>query len=854
MTPERWQRMKELFHGALERSADERPAFLAEGCGDDVQARAALDRLLDAHAQAERFLETPAVGAATEIQPPPLTGQVIGHYEIRARLGVGGMGEVYEAYDRRLKRLVAIKLVGGGDARAQAGLWREAEHASGLNHPNICVIYEIGEAEKLAYIVMERVEGRPLSDVIPDSGFPTEAALGYALEISSALAHAHAHGIVHRDLKSVNVMVTPEGRMKVLDFGLARRLGDGALGTGPETSSWNLPGTIAGTLSYMAPEVLRGERADARSDVWALGVVLHEMLTGERPFAGQTPFELSSAILNGAPRPLPARAPASLLAVVRRCLEKDPAGRYPTAVELQAALEAARSGKQSIRDRMAATLPTRRGRSGRVPAVAITALLLLAAVTIVGLWRRAHATGAPVMLVVLPFDNLTGDKEQEYLSDGLTEELITQLGRLHPQGLGVIARTSAMTYKGTRKTVAEVAREMNVDYVLEGSVRRSGNTVRVSAQLIRAADQIDLWADTYERDLRDVLTVQTEVARAVADQIRLQLTPEQQARLASARPVEPEVHEAYLKGRFFWNQRTGRGLEEAIAYFQKALRADPNFASAYVGLADSYLLLGTHAGSRPLDIYPKAKAAALKALELDDTLAEAHTSLAYEKDLYEWDWAGAEREYRRAIELNPSYATAHGWLGLHFAYLGRMDEAIAEMRRARELDPLSLIINANLATLLHWGGREQEALDQFRKTLEMDPNFAFGRMVFGRYLIDRGMYKESIAELQTAVALSPTASRRSLLGWAYARSGNRVEALKILSELQEMSGREYVPPWAIANLYTGLGDRERAIEWLGRAYQERSTSEIFLKANPGFDPLRSDPRFKALLRQMNLPD
>lgn len=484
----------------------------------------------------------------------------------------------------------------------------------------------------------------------------------------------------------------------------------------------------------------------------------------------------------------------------------------------------------------------------------LTVLFLTMVVAAAGLWRRAHATGAPVMLVVLPFDNLTGDKEQEYLSDGLTEELITQLGRLHPQRLGVIARTSAMTYKGTRKTVADVAREMNVDYVLEGSVRRSGNTIRVSAQLIRAADQIHLWADTYERDLRDVLTVQTEVARVVADQIRLQLTPEEQAQLASTRPVKPEVHEAYLKGRFFWNQRTGRGLEQAIGYFQQALRADPNFAPAYVGLADSYLLLGTHTGARPLEIYPKAKAAALKAVELDETLAEAHTSLAYEKDLYEWDWADAEREYRRAIALNPSYATAHEWLALHWTYPGRMDEAIAEMRRARELDPLSLIINVNLATLLHWGGREQEALDQFRKTLEMDPNFAFGRMVFGRYLTDRGMYKESIAELQTAVALSPTPSRRSFLGWAYARSGNRAEALKILSELQQMSEREYVPPWAIANVYIGLGDRDRAIEWLEKAFQERSTSEIFLKANPGFDPLRSDPRFKALLRHMNLPD
>ena len=857
MTPERWQRVKELFHGALERSADERPAFLAEACGDDVEARAALERLLDAHAQAERFLETPAVGAATEGQPPPLTGQVIGHYEIRARLGVGGMGEVYEAYDRRLKRLVAIKLVAGGDARAQARLWREAEHASGLNHPNICVIYEIGEAESLAYIVMERVEGRPLSDVIPDSGFPTGTALGYALEISSALAHAHAHGIVHRDLKSANVMVTPEGRMKVLDFGLARRLGDGPLGAGPETSSWTIPGTIAGTLSYMAPEVLRGERADARSDVWALGVVLHEMLTGERPFAGQTPFELSSVILNGAPRALPARAPASLLAVVRRCLQKDPAARYSTAVELKAALEAARSGKQSIRDRVAATLPTWRGRSWRVPAVAITALLLLAAVTIQPGWKRLmrlSGSGGIRSLVVLPLANVSGDPAQDYLSDGLTEALIADLGTIGT--LRVTSRTTAMSYRGTKKALPQIARELGVDAVVEGSVAREGNRLRITAELIEASSDRHLWAQTYEASLRDVLVIQRGAVREIAGELRAQLTPRDQARLTLVRTVDPEVYESYLKGRYYWNKRTEESLRTAIEHFEAAVRGDPTYAPAHAALADSYNQLGTvMLGSAPPSMMrPRAAEAAIRALQIDPELAEAHATLGYIKH-YDWQWAEAERELRRALELNPSYSLAHIWYANFLVCRKRLDEAVAEVRKAEELDPLSMVVLTNVGWTLDLTGRLPEAVEEYRKALELDAGYVQAHWRLGDAYARLGRYDDAAREVERAVALtrrSPSSLAR--LAHVYARSGRRIESKALLDELLVLSARQYVSPQGISLVYLMLGDDRRGFEWLEKAYAERSNGIAYLAIDPDLVSWHGDPRFRDLLRRVGLPE
>lgn len=856
MTPERWQRVKEVFHDALERPADERAAFLTEACGHDVEARAALERLLEAHGQAEGFLETPAVGASVDPTRPLMTGRVIGHYEIRARLGIGGMGEVYAAHDRRLKRTVAIKLVAGGDARVQARLWREAQHASGLSHPNICVVYEIGEAEGLAYIVMEHVEGRPLGEAIPEGGLPVEAVIGYAVQIAGALGHAHARGIVHRDLKSANVMVTPDGRVKVLDFGLARRLDDAASGAGAEASSWTMPGVIAGTLGYMAPEILRGQRADARSDVWAMGIVLYEMLTGHRPFAGQTPFELSGAILSGAPRPLSSRVPAGLAAVVRRCLEKDPAARYSTAVELHAALEDARLGRQPFGARLAAALPSWRARRWRVP-VAITALLMLAALATRPAWQRVTqlASGGKIRsLVVLPLANLSGDPAQDYLSDGLTEALIADLGTIGT--LRVTSRTTSMSYRGAKKTVPQIARELGVDAVVEGSVARAGNRLRITAQLIDAKADRHLWAQTYEASLRDVLVIQRGAVRAIAGELRARLTPRDEARLNVVRTVDPEVYEAYLKGRYHWNKRTEESLRKAVEYFESAIRGDPTYAPGHAALADSYNQLGTvMIGFAPPSVMrPRAAEAAVRALQIDPDLAEAHATLGYVKH-YDWQWAEAERELRRALELNPSYALAHTWYANFLVCRKRLDEAIAEVRKAEELDPLSMVVLTNVGWTLAYAGRLPEAVEAYRKALSLDPNYAQAHWRLSGAYAGLGRFDEATREVETAAALSE--HNPSSLAWMariYAVAGRGSEAKALLEQLLALSATRYVSPLGIAYICFNLEDKDRGFEWLERAYQERSNGIAYLAVDPYLEPLRADPRYRDIMRRAGLPE
>jgi serine/threonine-protein kinase len=856
MTPERWQRVKQLFHSALERPAGERADFVTEACGHDAEARAALDRLLDAHGQAEGFLETPAVGADVAPPRPLMTGRVIGHYEIRGRLGTGGMGEVYEAYDRRLKRTVAIKLVAGGDAHAQSRLWREAQHASGLSHPNICVVYEIGEMEGLAYIVMEHVEGRPLGDAVPEDGLPAEAAIGYGIQIAGALGHAHARGIVHRDLKSANVMVTPDGRVKVLDFGLARRLDDAASGAGGETSSWTIPGVIAGTLGYMAPEILRGGRADARSDVWAMGVVLHEMLTGRRPFAGQTQFELSGAILNGAPAQLSSRVPAGLAAVVRRCLAKDPAARYSTGVELHAALEDARLGRQSFGARVAATLPSWRARRWRVPAV-IMAVLMVAALIARPAWQRLRplASGGKIQsLVVLPLANVSGDPAQDYLSDGITEALIADLGTIGT--LRVTSRTTSMSYRGAKKTVPQIAHELGVDAVVEGSVAREGNRLRITAQLVEAKTDRHLWAQTYDASLRDVLVIQRGAVRAIAGELRARLTPRDEARLNVVRTVDPEVYEAYLKGRYHWNKRTEESLRKAAEYFEAAIRGDPTYAPGHAALVDSYNQLGTVmiGAESPAVMRPRATEAAVRALQIDPDLAEAHATLGYVKH-YDWQWAEAERELRRAIELNPSYALAHTWYANFLVCRKRLDEGIVEVRKAEELDPLSMVVLTNVGWTLAYAGRLPEAIEAYRKALSLDPNHAQAHWRLSGAYAKLGRFDEATRAVEKAAVLS--GRNPSSLAWMariYAVAGRRSEAKALLEQLLTLSATQYISPLGIAYIYFNLEDKDRGFEWLERAYQERSNGIAYLAVDPYLEPLRADPRFRDIMRRAGLPE
>jgi serine/threonine-protein kinase len=767
------------------------------------------------------------------------------------------MGEVYEAYDRRLKRTVAIKLVPSSDPRAQARLWREAEHASGLNHPNICVVHEIGEAEGHAYIVMEHVRGCRLAETIPEEGLPVERALGYALQITGALAEAHEHGIVHRDLKSANVMVTPEGRIKVLDFGLARRLDDSVSGAVVETSSWTMPGMIAGTLSYMAPEVLRGERADARSDVWAMGIVLHEMLTGERPFAGQTPFELSSVILNGAPRPLPSHVPAGVVAVIRKCLQKDPAARYATAVELNGALETARLGRQSLGARLVASLPGWRRQGWRAPALMMIVLLLLASLAVSPRWQRLMSLsggGEIRSLVVLPLANASGDPAQDYLSDGLTEALIADLGTIG--SLRVTSRTTAMSYRGTNKTIPQIGRELGVDAVVEGSMARESNRVRITARLVEAATDRQLRALTYEGSVREILLLKREAVRQIAGGLRARLTPRDEAHLNLVRTVDPEAYEEYLKGRYYWSKRTEESLRTAIEHFEAAVRADPTYAPTYAALADSYNQLGTVLlGSEPPSVMrPRAAEAAIRALQIDPDLAEAHATLGFVKH-YDWQWAEAERELRRALELNPSYALGHIWYANFLICRKRLDEAVAEVRKAEELDPLSMVVLTNVGWTLAFTGRLQEAIDHYHKALALDRDYVQAHWRLGDAYARMNRLDDAIREIETTVAL--THRSPSSLAWlaqVYGRAGRRKEAEALLSELRGVAARRYVSPHGISVLYFTLGDRDRGFQWLERAYEERSNGIAYLAVEPLLEPWRGDPRYRDLLRRVDLPE
>jgi eukaryotic-like serine/threonine-protein kinase len=787
-------------------------------------------------------------------------GSRIGPYEVKVVLGAGGMGQVWRAHDTRLQRDVALKVLPAealGDETARARLVREARLASKLNHPHICTIYEVGESDGQTFVAMELVEGKALSARLDDGPLPIDQVLRYGQQMADALAHAHGRGVVHRDFKSANLVVTPESQVKVLDFGLAKRLTGEELADVTTVSRHSLTeqGAVAGTLAYMAPEQLRGQPADARSDIWALGVVLYELAAGKRPFQGQTGFELSSAILNQSLPPLSSSVPGPLAGVIDKCLAKEPGERYQQGAETKAAIEAVASGQAGTAWRV----ELRRRRGLLLGASAAALALLASAAALFGLdvggvrSRMMGAAGTParvITLAVLPFDNLSGDPEQEYLSDGLTGEMITQLGRLHPAALSVKARTSVMRYKKTDKPIDEIGRELGgVDYILEGSAQREGGQIRIMAELIKVADQTQLWAESYQRELSGILALQGEVARNVAGALALKLLPAEQARLANVRTINPDAYEAYLKGLLRYYRLRPDDLDAALKYFELALEKEPGYALAYVGIASVWAGRSQMGYAPPSEAVPKARAAVLKAIELDDNLAEAHTQLATILTWSDFNLPGAEAEWKRALALNPNYPDAQAYYSHYLNIMGRPKEAMEAIERVLALDPLNPLFQSFYAMDLIYVRRYDEALAAARKAPD---NPVAVNATWWAYSLKK-MPKETYAAVKAYLQMSYSDKNvEDALDRGYAEGGYQEAVKRAAAALIARSRTAFVLPFDVAGLYVDAGERTLAVDWLEKAFDARDPNMPYL-GNPFYESLRGEPRYQDLLRRIGLP-
>jgi TolB-like protein/Tfp pilus assembly protein PilF len=785
-----------------------------------------------------------------------MVGQTLGHYRILERVGAGGMGVVYRARDEQLERDVAVKVLPSGilsDETARRHFRKEAMALAKLSHPNIETIYEYNTQDGVDFLVLEYVPGKTLADRLMGGPLTEKEIVPLGMQIAAALEEAHERGIVHRDVKPANIAITAKGEVKVLDFGLAKLLRpDDELTTDKLTET----GMAAGTLPYMTPEQLRGERVDERADVYAIGAVLYEMATGRKAFHEESAPRTTDAILHEPPVPpryINPRISAELERIVLKCLDKEADNRYQSAKEL--AIDMRRAGNGLGRP-----ASSRRPAGIRWQTIAALSLaFFLCLATLIALnvggwhdWLRGAGNVSPIKsLAVLPLANLSGDPAQEYFADGMTDALITDLGRIG--ALRVISRTSVMQYKGASKPLREIAKDLGLDAVVEGSLLRSGRRVQITVRLIQAKTDTQIWSQSYERGIQDALTLESEVAQSIADEIRVKLTPEEQARISETHTVSPEAFDAYLKGRHYWEERTEESLKKSLEYFRQAIERDPTYARAYAGLADSYATLGNNRFLPPNESFPKAKAAARRSLEIDEGLAEAHASLAFTLWNYDLDWNAVEKEYKRAIELNPGYPTAYHWYAGYLSGMGRHAEAIAAMKKARELDPLSPRINANVGLILYFAREYDDAIQELQKALEMDPSSGAAYCYLGMARLQKGEYQQAIAALESSRQLLDD-SPESVLELAYANAvaGNRKEAREMLNQLMGEPNPRYIPALWIARLYSALGEKDKAFQWLQKAYEERSPQLPFLKVDPRLDTLRLDPRFQDLLHRMKL--
>jgi serine/threonine-protein kinase len=829
------------------------------------------------------------------------SGTKLGRYEIRSQIGAGGMGEVYLAQDTKLDRKVALKILPADLAANEDRMRRfvqEAKAAAALNHPNIATIYEIGESDNVNFIAMEFIDGVTLREKIHQERTELRKLLRFLQHAAEGLAKAHAAGIVHRDLKPDNIMITRDGHAKILDFGLAKLVetsepgpGQGEGGEAPTAvmQQHSVPGMIMGTVGYMSPEQAQARPVDQRSDIFSFGCILYEAATGRKPFAGDSVVDTLHKIIHA---PAPAitdfypSAPPELQRVIRKCLAKEPEKRYQTirdtANDLEEFLEemkgtsdiersvapsssattnsAIRSTADDVRSAESTGSVSQQPASSAEYVVtgikqhkllaAVALLVLVGGAVALSLYLRARNTEVAIKsIAVMPFVNESGNPDLEYLSDGMTETLISSLSQL--PNLNVKGRSSVFRYKGKDLNTKTLGKELGVQAVLYGRVIQRGDQLTLSLELLDAVTENVIWSGKYDRKQGDLVSLQKEIAADVSNKLKSRLTGADEQRVAKTYTSNTDAYQLYLKGRFFWNQRNAASLKKAAEYFQQAIDKDPTYALAYSGLADSYALLPNYSGGRPEEYFPKAKAAALEAVQLDDNLAEGHTSLGNILIGFEWNIADSTREFKRAIELNPNYATAHHWYSDGPLLSARkFDESIVEMKRAQEIDPLSLIINAELGTNYTYAGQYEAAIDQLRKTIQMDDSFYLAHWNLGLAYRMKGQYSQAIAEYQTAMRLAHDPQVLSMIGEAQAASGDRAAALKTLADLKDQAKKEYVASFAMAQLYGALGDKDEAFRQLEEAYRTHAIELQLIKVNPMLNSLQGDRRLDELTKRV----
>ncbi len=829
MPANRSSRIRNLYEAACTLDPADRAAFLQKECGDDDSLRGEVESLL-----LQQTMTCAEVPAETIFARGMLSaGSVVGRYTIQGAVGEGGMGRVYRARDTLLGRTVALKFVSARFADAPAALnrfQREAQAASALNHPHICTVHDVGQYAGQPYIVMELLEGQSLKERIASQPLSARDVMRLGAQVADALEAAHAHGIVHRDIKPANLFITSHGEAKILDFGLAKVAGEPQMADAdrkgdrpPSDSNFTLtrPGSAMGTLAYMSPEQARGEEIDGRTDLFSLGVALYEAATCVAPFRGESAAQLIAAVTTyvpAAPSRINRHIPAALDRIILKALEKHRAERYQSALDMRSALEGALNAHSRLRTRRW-VLSSAAGGSAALAG---------------GVFLGRNTIWAPgrTMVAVLPLADLNHDPGQAYFTDGLHQELISVLGRLYPDRLGVIARTSMQQFKNTNKQINEIARELKVDYVVEGTVRRAADRVRVTAELVRPRDQTQLWSATYDRDLKDVLAVQAEIAEAVAQGIERKLKPSPQVRLKLARPLKPAALEAYLRQRY-----------------NEAIQIDPQYAPPYVGLAADAYYEGLFGFASPKDTFGKVRQAATRALELDSTLPDAYVYFALGGLHSEWKWGEAERAFRRAIELDPSNAEAHHGFAHYLMLMNRGRESATECSRAAELDPYDSGMVACQGWHDVWGGEYDKALVDTERALSLDPNNPWAMLFRGWAYEQKGMYNEAIAALEKYL---DSGLRTAAVGHAMAKSGNRRASKALLTTLIEDSGKKYISAYDIATVYQGLGETDVAFRWLEKAYQEHSSFMVYMHLDPRFAPLKGDPRYRSLLRRIGL--